>query len=314
MKKDGSFRHADLPTVGGRVYHLDLEPEELAKKIIIVGDPERVPFIADTFMERKEVDRSHRGLRTVTGYVKETGQRVSVITSGMGTPSLEIVLNEIVALNEIDLLSGTGKSECEMITAIRVGTSGGVQAETDLGTLIITDYAVGLDNTGLFYNAPCYSKDCEVLEEKIRNALDMTMPGSSYFRGKIQPYVSRAHEDLVNAMEKEAQKLGIKYKKGVTITNSGFFANQGRDISRIPLTIPDIDIILASVDTGIKGLKIENMEMEASFFMYFMAALGYKAGVICPVIDKRLEDKFMTEYAEQIKVAAGIALKALNEL
>ena len=98
----GQFKSSDLPIVDGRTYHLDLRPEDLAENIIIVGDPDRVTFIADEFLGAKEIDRFHRGLRTITGYVKETGQRVSIVTSGMGTPSLEIVLNEIVALNEID--------------------------------------------------------------------------------------------------------------------------------------------------------------------------------------------------------------------
>jgi hypothetical protein len=91
MKNEGVFRPSDLPIMHGKVYHLDLKPEELARNIIIVGDPERVPFIAEEYFTAKEVDRFHRGLRTITGFVKETAQRVSIVTSGMGTPSLEII-------------------------------------------------------------------------------------------------------------------------------------------------------------------------------------------------------------------------------
>jgi uridine phosphorylase len=111
MENRVNFRASDLPISEGRVYHLALSPEELAKDIIIVGDPERVSFIADEFLADRECDRYHRGLRTITGRVKETGKRVSIITSGMGTPSLEIVLNEIVALNEIDFIRKKRKTE-----------------------------------------------------------------------------------------------------------------------------------------------------------------------------------------------------------
>lgn len=314
MKNEGFFRPSDLPIIDGKVYHLDLKPEELAKNIIIVGDPERVPFIADEYFSDKEVDRFHRGLRTITGSVKETAQRVSIITSGMGTPSLEIILNEIVALNEIDFLKKTRKAEYGMVTIIRVGTSGGLQQDTELGTLVITDYAVGLDNTGLFYDAPCCEESLKILEDRIREAIDSSIPNNSHFKGKIFPYASKAHRDVVKELEKEAQRLGIKYKRGVTVSNSGFFANQGRAVSRVPLTIPEIDGVLSVVDTGIEGLKIENMEMEASFLLHFMGALGYRAGVVCPVIDNRREGKFTAQYTRYIRDAARIALNTLHTL
>jgi uridine phosphorylase len=124
------YKTSDLPVFNNTVYHLDLKPEELAKNIVIVGNPERVPFIAEEFLCDCEVDRSHRGLRTTTGTFRETGQRVSITTSGMGTPSLEIVLNELVALNEIDFKTMTQKEEFDPLTIIRVGTSGGLQHDT----------------------------------------------------------------------------------------------------------------------------------------------------------------------------------------
>ncbi|MDI6801104.1 MAG: nucleoside phosphorylase [Thermodesulfovibrionales bacterium] len=314
MKNDISFKASDLPIINGRVYHLDLKPADLARDIIIVGDPERVPFIADEFLDNKEVDRFHRGLRTITGRVKETGQRVSIIASGMGTPSLEIVLNEIVALNEIDFHARTRKSEYDMITIIRVGTSGGIQQNTELGTLIITDYAIGLDNTGLFYDAPYQNEKCKRLEDRIREEIDGVIPCDSRFKGKIFPYASKANQDVVKALKREAQNIGVKYKRGITVSNSGFFANQGRALSRVPLTVPDIDSILASVDTGIEGIKIENMEMEASFLLHFMGALGYRAGVVCPVIDNRRKGEFIPQYTQYVRDAAEIALRTLYAL
>lgn len=314
MKKESNFNNSDLPIIEGKVYHLGLKPEDLANHILIVGDPERVSFIAKDCFSRIEVDKFHRGLRTITGIICDTGQRVSVVTSGMGTPSLEIVLNEIIALNEMDFHTRTRKSVYDMLTVIRVGTSGSIQPDTELGTLIITEYAVGLDNTGFFYDCTYPEKNIEILEGKIRDAVDGSIPANSRFKGKIYPYASRAHQDVTRALEREAGKLEVKFKKGVTVTNSGFFANQGRSVSRIPLTVSEIDGILSVVDTGIEGFRIENMEMEASFLLYFMGALGYRAGVVCVVIDNRREDKFTAQYERHISDASKVALRALATL
>jgi uridine phosphorylase len=312
MKHNESFEPSDLPITDGKVYHLGLEPEELANNIIIVGDPERVPLIAEEFLDTREVDRSQRGLRTITGSVKNTGQRISLLTSGMGTPSLEIVLNEIIALHEIDFRTLRRKSAYDRLTIIRVGTSGGIQRDTALGTLIVTDYVIGLDNTGFHYDAPCTDQRFTMLEDIIRQTLDDVIRPDSRFRGKIFPYVSRADPDVIAALEGEARESGIEYKRGVTVSNSGFFANQGREVSRVPLTVPEIDGVLASVDTGIPGLKIENMEMEASFLIHFMGALGHRSGCICPVIDQRRKGLFMHEYKHCIRDAAWVALRALH--
>jgi len=314
LKKESNFNNSDLPIIEGKVYHLGLKPEDLANHILIVGDPERVSFIAKDCFSRIEVDKFHRGLRTITGIICDTGQRVSVVTSGMGTPSLEIVLNEIIALNEMDFHTRTRKSVYDMLTVIRVGTSGSIQPDTELGTLIITEYAVGLDNTGFFYDCTYPEKNIEILEEKIRDAVDGSIPANSRFKGKIYPYASRAHQDVTRALEREAGKLEVNFKKGVTVTNSGFFANQGRSVSRIPLTVSEIDGILSVVDTGIEGFRIENMEMEASFLLYFMGALGYRAGVVCVVIDNRREDKFTAQYERHISDASKVALRALATL
>lgn len=305
---------SDVLINDGKVYHLNLKPNELAKDIIIVGDPDRVSFIADEFLVTKEIDRFHRGLRTITGIVKDTYQRVSIVTSGMGTPSLEIVLNELVVLNEIDLQTRKRYAEYDLMNIIRVGTSGGLQPATDLGTIIITDYSVGLDNTGLFYNVKNSDDGCQHLEDVIRKTINCAINPNSRSKGTIYPYVSRANPDVVIALERAAQELGVYHKKGVTVSNSGFFANQGRHVSRLPITVPNIDGLLASIETKIDNLKIENMEMEASFLLFFMNALGYRAGAICPVIANRRSDTFTACYTQSIKVAAQVALNALNML
>ncbi len=308
------FRFSDLPLVDGKTYHLGLRPEELAKSIIIVGDPDRATFIADEFLAVKEVQQFHRGLRTITGLVRETGQRISIATSGMGTPSLEIVLNEIVALNELDFATRERKPEYDTLTIVRVGTSGGLQSDVELGALVITAYGVGLDNTGLFYDAPCHEGILETLEDAVTRCIDGTIPDGARFKGKIFPYASRAHEDVVEALEREALRLGVRHKTGITVSNSGFFANQGRNVSRLPLTAPQIESLLASLDTGVAGIRIENMEMEASFLLHFMGGLGYRAGAVCPIIDNRRQGKFLPHYETHVRNATEVALRALHAL
>ena len=178
----------------------------------------------------------------------------------------------------------------------------------------MTDYAVGLDNTGLFYSPALYDNGCELLEHRVRECIEAATARTSRFQGKIIPYVSRGDAEMTAGLLREADRLGVRYKKGITVSNSGFFANQGRDISRVPVTVPDIDGVLASLDTGIPGLRVENMEMEASFLLHFMGGLGYRAGVLCAVIDNRRADRFEDKYSHFIHDAVRVALRTLDSM
>lgn len=312
--ENGPFAADDLPIVNGRVYHLDLAPREISRNIIIVGDPDRAPFIADEFMESREADRFHRGFRSITGVSKETGQRFSVITSGIGAPSLEIVLNEITALNEIDFRTRRRKKNFKPLNIVRIGTSGGIQPEIEIGTLIVTDYVIGLDNTGLFYDVPCTDGCCRVLEVRVREVLAASVDSAARFKGRICPYVARAHPEVRVALEKEALRLGVRCRKGITVSSSGFYANEGRKISRITPTASDLTDRLAAMDTGISGLKVENIEMEAGFLLHFAAGAGYRAGAICAVIDKHNDGSFAADYLQQIRDATRITLQVFKSL
>jgi uridine phosphorylase len=304
----------ELPLRDGRVYHLDLAPHELAPNVLIVGDPGRVAFLSDEFLVEREVDRCHRGLLTITGIAGETGQRVTITTSGMGTPSMEIVLNELTALNEVDFATRRRKESFEPLTIVRVGTCGGLQPETELGTLIVTDYGVGLDNTGLYYDAPLPDAECGLLERRVRSLLDGTLPEDVRFRGSFRPYAARADCRVRVALEREALHLGVPCRRGVTVTSPGFFAEQGRSIGRVTPTVPNLADLMASVDTGIPGLKMENMEMEASFLLHFLGAIGYRAGVVCAVINKRHEGTLLTDFREHMRNAARVVLRAFAVL
>jgi uridine phosphorylase len=316
----GPYTASDLPVDDeGRIYHLQIKPEELAPDILIVGDPGRAAMIGSTFFRDVEVRHEHRGLVTVTGTSAISGQRATVIcplrttvvTSGMGVPSLEIVVNELVALNEIDFASRTRKSRFPRLHVVRVGTSGALQASTELGTPIITSYAIGTDNTGLFYEAPYPDENCKRLEQELPDVIKRAMSANSRFYGRIQPYVARAEPVLVQTMVEAAASLGVSAKLGLTVSCSGFFAPQGRDVARIRPTAAELDDIFSKYDPRVDGQRVENMEMEASFLLHFLGGLGHWAGAMCPTIAQRRRDTFAANYQQAIKDATQVALLAL---
>ena len=319
----GPYTASDLPIdEDGRVYHLQVKPEQVARDILLVGDPGRAEFIGSTFLRDLEVEHEHRGLVTVTGTAEISGQQATIIspvkatvtTSGMGTPSLEIVLNELVALNEIDFKTRTRKSDFPRLHVIRVGTSGALQVSTKLGTPIITSYVIGMDNTGLFYEAPCPDETCERLGRELADVVKGSMSAGSRFYGQIRPYVARAAPAVVDALVEASADLGVTTKLGLTVSCGGFFAPQGRDIGRVRPSVPELDRILADYDPKVDGQRVENMEMEASFLLHFLGGLGHWAGAICPTIAHRREDTFDHDYQEAVKKATAVALLALANL
>lgn len=316
----GPYTASDFPIdEEGRIYHLQIRPEQIAADILLVGDPGRAEVIGSTFLRDIEVEHEHRGLVTVTGTSEITGEQATIIspvkttvaTSGMGTPSLEIVVNELVALNEIDFQTRRRKSDFPRLHILRVGTSGALQGSTKLGTPIITSYAIGIDNTGLFYEVPYPDETCQRLEEELAHLLMNSMSPESRFYGNIYPYVSRAAPTLVDALSEASAALGVPAKVGMTVSASGFFAPQGRDTARVKPSIPDVDKILSEYDPGLGGLRVENMEMEASFLIHFLGGLGYWAAAICPTVANRRKDTFDYHYQEAIKNTTQAALLAL---
>jgi uridine phosphorylase len=318
----GPYTASDLPIdEHGRIYHLQVKPEQIAPDILLVGDPGRAEFIGSTFLRDLEVEQEHRGLVTVTGTSEISGERATIIsplrvtaaTSGIGTPSLEIVVNELVALNEIDFETRTRKSDFPRLHILRVGTSGALQASTELGTSIITTYAIGMDNTGLFYEAPYPDEICDRLGQELAHVVRSSMSTGSRFYGRIHPYVTRAEPALVNALLEASASLGVPTKLGLTVSNSGFFAPQGRDIARLRPSVPELDRVFCDYDPRVGGQRVENMEMEASFLIHFLGGLGHWAGAICPTIAHRREDTFDHHYQEAIKNATRVALLALAD-
>ncbi len=314
------FAPSDLP-IGpdGRIYHLQVKPEEVAPNILIVGDPGRARFIAEKYFSEIEAASDHRGLVTITGAAKipdrdgstRPSLRVSVVTSGMGTPSFEIVANELVTLNEIDFETRTCKDSYPRIHIIRVGTSGGLQAQTELGTPIITTYGIGLDNAGSFYEVPYADEACQRLELETAALIRENMPRESRFFGRIQPYAARATPEMVAALQGASEQLGVQTQPGLTVSAPGFSAAQGRDINRVRPSVLDLDLLFSEYDPGVAGQRVENMEMEASFLLHYMGGLGHWAGAICTAIANRRQNTIDVNYQESIANATQVALLAL---
>lgn len=304
----------DLPVVNGRVYHLDLAPEELARRVIVVGDPDRVPVLADEFLVTREVDRFHRGFRTITGVASETGQRVSFVTSGIGAPSTEIVLNELAALNEVDFSTMTLREEWQPLTLVRLGTSGGLNPTTSVGSLVLTDYVVGLDNTALCYNVPLPDETCAFLEEQGRRAISRAELPGARFAGTLSPYAARADRELLAALTIEASLLSVPTTRGLTISSAGFFAEQGRGVARIGTTHGNLLDALERLECGRAELTLQNMEMEAGFFLHFLGGLGYSAAAVCVVINQRASGIFLSDYRRHVIDGARLILRAFKRL
>jgi uridine phosphorylase len=171
-----------------------------------------------------------------------------------------------------------------------------------------------MDNTGLFYETPCPDQTCARLEKELTEVIEKAYRLDSRFRGKIHPYVSRAEPAVVQALTQAAKDLGVAAKAGLTVSNSGFFSSQGRDISRLRPSIPDLDRVFSEFDPGIEGQRVENMEMEASFLLHFLGGLGHWAGAICPAIANRHDNTFDHEYLAAIEGATRTALAALAAL
>jgi uridine phosphorylase len=259
---------------------------------------------------------------TVTGTSKLSGDKATIIsptrttaaTSGIGTPSLEIVVNELVLLNEVDFETRKRKSEFPRLHIIRVGTSGGIQAPTVLGTPVITTYSIGIDNTGLYYEAPYPDQHCDRMEKELAAIFANHTSENSRFYRKVHPYVTRAEPLLVHALLDAATQLDVTVKAGLTVSAPGFYAPQGRDTARIKPSIPDLDQLFAEYDPHLDGQRIENMEMEASFLIHLLGGLGYWAGAICPAIANRRSDTIDVHYHTAVEKAIGVALLALSEL
>lgn len=262
----------------GSVFHLHVRPEQLADKVILVGDPGRVALVASHF-EEKEMEVESREFRTVTGTYK--GKRITVISTGIGCDNIDIVMNEVDALANIDFQTRTEKQQLRSLEIVRIGTCGGLQLNTPEGTFICSEYSVGFDGLLNFYegrNAVCDLKMERALISHLGWTGNMCQP---------YPYVIKADENLV---ERIAQNDIVR---GITVACGGFFGPQGRQL-RVPLVDPHQNEKIESFEY--EGMHITNFEMESSALAGLAKLMGHRATTACMVIANRRAGKANTGY------------------
>jgi len=293
------------------VYHLALTPEQLARNVMMVGNPKRALKAARLFDLDAETEVvKNREFISVTGTYK--GMPITVIGTGIGTDNVEIALIECFGLAAFNLRTRTKKRQATSLTIIRAGTSGGPQKEVAPGTLAISDYALGLDNTGLFYETPLPDETAGRIEREAYSIITEATPANHRFRGWIHPYASKASSVLRDALATVAAKRRYPYVLGITASASGFFGPQGREIPGLPITVPMLQEHLAKLD--INGLKVVNIEMESSLLFHLARSLNYRACTICPVVANRPMGTFLEDYSEEEEHALKVALIALREV
>lgn len=266
----------------GSIFHLHVKPEQLADKVILVGDPDRVALVVSHF-ENKEAEVESREFRTVTGTYK--GKRITVISTGIGCDNIDIVMNEVDALANIDFKTREEKAQLRSLEIVRIGTCGGLQLNTPEGTFICSEYSVGFDGLLNFYegrNAVCDLQMERALIEHLGWTGNMCQP---------YPYIIKADESLT---EQIAQNDMVR---GITVACGGFFGPQGREL-RIPLTDPHQNEKIESFEY--KGKHITNFEMESSALAGLARLMGHRATTCCMVIANRRTGKADTGYKNKI--------------
>jgi uridine phosphorylase len=261
------------------IYHLKLHPHQIAKDIIVVGDPGRVSTISNYFDSIDHIV-SNREIVTHTGSLN--GKPLTVMSTGMGTDNLDIVINELDALVNIDLENRLPKSEHTSLNIIRLGTSGALQKDIEVNSLLISEYAVGLDGLMNYYDFEHTTEEVKLLEQFYEQ--------TGYLKEFAQPYFVKSSDELFNKLKKGCIS-------GITATAGGFYGPQGR-ILRIPLKETQLNEKLR--DFKMNNYRITNFEMETSGLYGLSRALGHNACTICAIIANRFSGDFSKDYKKPV--------------
>lgn len=262
-----------------QVYHLGLSLNQIAEKIILVGDQDRVELVA-SFFDTIEHRSQHREFVCCTGTYK--GKRISALSTGIGTDNIDITINELDAIFNIDVETREEKMEKKSLEIIRIGTCGILQNDIPLHSYILSSHALGLDNIAHFYKIDFSNEENHLLQD---------IEGQVKFPFKVLPYLVQATEELTNKMISE------KTIQGITVTSSGFYGPQGRQL-RIPNRVKKFNQELANFSK--KDIRITNFEMESSALFALGKSLGHQCATICLGIANRSKMEFSKGYQKEM--------------
>ena len=286
------FAESELIINGdGSIFHLHVKPEQLADKVILVGDPGRVSLVASHF-DSKECDIESREFHTITGTYHR--KRISVVSTGIGCDNIDIVLNELDALANIDFKTRTEKEQLRQLTLVRIGTCGGLQEYTPVGTFIASEKSIGFDGLLNFY-----SGRNDVCDLPFEEAFKQHMQWNPQL---CAPYVIDADKDTLERI------AGDEMVRGVTIACGGFFGPQGREL-RIPLADPKQNEKVESFEYN--GYRITNFEMESSALAGLARLMGHKAVTCCMVIANRRAKNVNANYKNSIDELIKLVLERI---
>lgn len=264
----------------GSIFHLHVRPDQIATTIILCGDPKRVDLIASHF-DTIECDISSREFHTITGTYR--GRRLSCVSHGIGCDNIDIVVTELDALVNIDFNTRQEKSEHTTLTLVRIGTSGGLQECSPVGSYVVAAKSMGFDGLLNYYEVPDGVFDLD-LEAAFCNHVGWNprLPA---------PYVVSADPELVN-------RIGHDMVQGITIAAPGFYGPQGRYVRARPA---DLNLNSKIQSFKYNGWQITNFEMESSALAGMSALLGHKAMTVCAIIAGRVSHNMNTEYKGSIE-------------
>lgn len=277
----------------GSIFHLHLRPEQIADIVILVGDPGRVAMIAEYF-DDKECEVSNREFKTVTGSYK--GRRMTVLSTGIGIGNIDICVTELDALANIDFVTRQVNPDFRQLTLVRLGTSGAIQRDIEVGEVIFSRTSLGFDGLLSYYEG----RDgvCDL-------ALEQAFAEHTNWCEKLPaPYFVNAHDDLFELFKDST-------REGITIAAPGFYAPQGRWVRLRP---HDLDLNAKIESFNYEGRSITNFEMEGSALAGLAALMGHRAATICTIIAQRVAKDACTDYKPFVRRMIELALDKLATL
>lgn len=300
---------SELMIRDGVAYHIGVAVGAIAPRLLLVGDPARATLVAERF-DSVDHESRHREFVTYTGTLR--GLDVSVMGTGIGTDNVEIALLEAVSLLAFDPQTCVPLDDPPAITALRIGTSAGIQSDIPAGTAAVSTYAVGLDSTGLYYEHVSADPTVAALEREATRLLRESTPEHYRFRDHIRPYASRACPEVADALHAAAVAHRVAVVRGTTIAAPGFYGASGRTFHGLKNTVPDIKHRFSALGHGTH--RAVNMEMESSLLFHLADCLGIRAGTICPVISRPGAPTAVVDYAPHVADCITVALDALCAL